>query len=69
MAPKEKRVYREEIEFDGDLTWEALRHTVDKLLAENNLPADVKINYLDWSQGSSGGHLLIVVEDGELTVV
>ncbi len=65
---QKKQVYREEVEFDGDLTWEALRHTVDKLLAENNLPAGVKIDYLDWSQGSSCGHLLIVVDDGGLTV-
>jgi hypothetical protein len=65
---QKKQVYRKEIELDGDLTWEVLRRAVDELLAENNLPADVKIDYLDWSQGSSYGHLLIVVDDGGLTV-
>ena len=65
---QKKQVYREEVEFDGDLTWEVLRRAVDELLAENNLPADVKIDYLDWSQGTSYSRLIIVVVAGELTV-
>lgn len=68
MTGKTKEVYSKETVLDGDLTWESLRRLIDELLQENGLPTDIKIDYLDWSQGSSYRQVHVVVADGELTV-
>jgi hypothetical protein len=59
------RVYCKEIDIDGDLTWEVLRRAIDEFLAENNLPADTKIDYFDFSYPSS---LIFVVAGGRMSV-
>jgi hypothetical protein len=59
------RVYCKEIDIDGDLTWEVLRRAIDDFLAENNLPADTKIDYFDFSYPSS---LIFVVAGGRMSV-
>jgi hypothetical protein len=59
------RVYTKENDIDGDLTWEVLRRAIDDFLAENNLPADTKIDYFDFSYPSS---LIFVVAGGRMSV-